>query len=289
MIGVTWTGWDGSHWDLHKGPVYLQPGVDLFSMLTGDAFVRQTALTDGQRFSGWRAEPRAGLLPVLIGRSQTETEWLALDRAWWRTMRIDRPGTLTVTAPDGSVRRLKLRFVNDGGVGKVADPSQRRMEIAPIKMVADDPWWVGDSFGKVFRNGGVPVNFFGGEVGLGSPYVIGASSTTATATITNPGDDGTWPVYTVDGPVTAFSAIIDGREVAGDFTVAAGQQLRVDTSPQQQVAHLIDGETQTNVTRQMRELQFAQVPDGTAVALSIQISGTGSLTITAEPNYYKAW
>lgn len=289
MIGVTWTGWDGSVWDLHNGPVYLGPNFEGFAMLTADEFVRETALTDGQYFTGWRAKPRPVLFPVLFEKKKTEGEWLALDRAWWRTMRFDRPGVLTVTAPDGGVRRLTLRFENDGGWSSRRDPSQDRTAIAAIQMKADDPWWVGDTFTQTFDNGGNQVNFFGGLANKATPYRIGKSSTIDTATMTNPGDIPVWPIYRIDGLASAFRSVLDGRAVAGNIPVAEGQHLEIDTSPQRQVAYLFDGATRTNVTRQLTEFNFARLPDGVATKLDIQLSGPGALIVSADPKYYKAW
>lgn len=289
MIGVTWTGWDGSVWDLHNGPVYLGPGFEGFSMLTGEAFVRETALTDGQYYTGWRANPRAVLFPVIIGKAATDAAWYALDKAWWKTMRINKTGTLAVTALDGTVRRLKLRFVDDGDLSWKFDPSRQRLTTAGLKMVADSPWWTGDTFGTPFRNSSTPVNFFGGAAGLAAPFIIGMSNTIATATITNPGDIPAWPRYIIRGPALSFRSTLNGHVVGGTITVLAGETLVIDTAPNMQVAYLYSGTTKTNVTRRLSNFDFARLPDGDSVKLDIQLDGDGSITLEADPKYYKAW
>ena len=290
MIGVTWTGWDGSVWDLHNGPVYLSGGIDgLLSMLTGTAFTRDTALTDGQYFTGWRADPRAGLMPVLIGQSETESEWLALERAWWRTMRIDRPGVLAVTAPDGTTRRITLRFVDDGGMASPHDPSRYRLTVAPLKMIADDPWWVGDTFTAAFSHATNAGNFYGNGAGFGPPFTLGSRDTTASATVTNPGDVPVWPTYIVTGPVTSFRAAIDGKAVEGTYTLLAGQSIRIETSPARQVAFKVVNGAETNITRELSSVEFAPIPDGASVGLDIQIVGDGGIALHGVPKYYRAW
>lgn len=290
MIGVTWTGWDGSVWDLHAGPVRLAPGFEGFSMLTADAFVRETAMTDGQFFTGWRATPRPVLFPVLIGQAGTASDWLALETAWWKTMRFDRPGKLSVKSVDGSVRSLKLRFVDDGGMATKRDPSHDRLTVAPLKMMADDPWWTGAMFSQTFDNGGQPINFFGAVAGgRGTPFFISKGSTLRAANIENPGDIAVWPKYTITGPTTSFRSVLGGQAVGGPITVVEGQRLEIDTSPQQQVAYLIDGSSKTNVTRKLTEFAFARLPDGGSVRLDIQLGGTGAVTLSAAPKYYRAW
>lgn len=290
MIGVTWTGWDGSVWDLRTGSVHLTDGgVEGLSMLDSDVFTRETALVDGQRFTGWRAKPRRVLLPVLIGQAATELEWLALDRAWWKTMRPDREGTLTVTAPDGSSRHIALRFDSDGGMAMSRDPSRHRLTVAPLAMIADDPWWKGEPVVNSFNNGTAPVNFFGGASGLATPFIIGSANTVDSAALTNEGDIPAYPIHYFAGPLSAFSVSIDSKPVAGTFALLDGQTLEVETAPSRQVAYLIQGETKTNVTRQLSSLEFTPIPAEETVHLDLLLTGTGSLIVAYTPRYFRAW
>lgn len=300
MIGVKWFGWEGSEWDLRTGPVHLtKSGVQGLGSLESEVFTQTTALLDGQRFTGWRARPRVVLLPILIGQGATEMEWFATDRAWWETMRPDKPGTLQVTAPDGSSRTIQLRFEDDGGMQFDRDPTQNRLSVAVLKMVADDPWWKGKPFTQSFSAGTDPVNFFGGATGFGPPFFIGSANTLGVADVFNPGNIDTWPVYYVDGPASEFDVKIDGRSIAASMAIAADQQLQIDTHPTRQVALLITGGqivngvrvggTRTNVTKLLESVNFATIPSGASVVLDISLNGTGRITLFGEPRHFRAW
>jgi hypothetical protein len=288
-IGVKWTGWDGSVWDLVEGPVRLMTGTeDLFNMHEAEVAVRETSMRDGQTVTGWRMPARSGLLPVALGRAATELEWLELERAWWRTMRPNKVGSLELTAPDGSRRRIGLRFQNAGGMKFERDPSPGRLTVAPLRMVADDPWWLGDPFVRSFDKGTTPVNFFG-PTGFGPPFFISGADTTDSATITNPGDADSWPTYVFEGPISQFSIAIGGQVLAGSIDVPVGAQLVIYTSQDRQIAWLMSGTSAEKVTNQLDSYGFARVPPGESVGLTISFAGTGSLTVTGDTRYYKGW
>lgn len=301
MIGVQWIGWDGSVWDLRTGQVKMtKAGVTGLGHLSYDAYTRETALSDGQRFTGWRANPRSILLPVLIGQTATEDEWMALDSAWWKTMRPDKPGTLIVVAPDGSSRSIRLRFVDDGNMAFDHDPTKDRLSVAVLNMIADDPWWVGPAFTRSFWGGSAPEDFFGGGSHVGPPFHIGAASTLGDAVLNNPGDIDTWPVYYIDGPATTFAVTINGAPISGTTPVLVDTQLRIETSPTRQVATLVTGGTvntdgvrvggvETNVTRLLAEVSFAPIKSQVDVDLHVSLTGTGRVTLAGVPRFFRAW
>jgi hypothetical protein len=302
MIGVKWVGWDGSEWDLRSGLVHLaKGGLQGAGFLRSEAFTQETALSDGQRFTGWRARPRTVLLPVIIGQAANETDFMAIDTAWWKTMRVDKTGSLQVTAPNGITRKLDCRFVNDGGVSFDSDPTQQRLSTAVIELVADQPWWVGPTFTQKFSDGSTPQNFFGGEAGSGPPFVIGSANTLGSAIVANPGNAETWPTYYIDGPALSFSIEIDGAPVSGSIALDSDQQLRIETAPNRQVAMLVTGGsidartdvrtggTETNVTRLLADVQFAPIPEAGQVTVDIALNGAGRITLSGNPRYFKAW
>lgn len=301
MIGVKWTGWDGSEWDLKNGSVHLTPGgIKGLGSLEADTFVSTTALLDGQRFKGWRAKPRDVLLPVLLGQGATELEWLAIERKWWRTMQPGKTGIIAVTAPDGLTRRLKARFVDDGDMAYDHDPSRDRLSVAVLSLIADDPYWYGDAFTQSFSGGSDPVNFFGGAAGKATPFYVGSSSTLGASKVVNPGDVDTWPLYLIDGPVTAFSVTVAGAPIAGTMPVPAGSQLQIDTDPTRQTATLVTGGTigdngvmvggvATDVITLLSAVQFSRIPAGGTVNFNVSVTGVGRVTMLGSPRYFRAW
>jgi hypothetical protein len=298
MIGMTWTGWDGSVWDLRTGPVRLTAdGIEGLLSLKFDSFTRDAAARDGQRFQGWRAQARNVLFPVILMAQRTEAAWLAMDRAWWKTMQPGKVGTLTVSTSDGGRRRLSLRFIDDGGYSYKQDPTIQRVAVWPIAMVADDPYWYGNaSWGRTFAADGDAVNFLGGApVGTtppskGTPIVLGSSFTTSASVLTNPGDVNAWPVYTLAGPLTGFSITFDGGTVSADLVIARGQKLVIDTSPTMQTAYLYNADgSYTNVLRSFTSFGFRPIRPGIDLKLNLKLNGAGTLTVTGDPRYFKAW
>ena len=301
MIGVKWVGWDGSEWDLRTGAVKMtKAGMTGLGHLTFESYFRETALTDGQRQTGWRALPRTVLLPVMIGQTATEDEWIALDSAWWKTMRPDKPGKLIVTAPDGTSRSLSLRFEDDGNMAFDHDPTQDRLSVAVLNMTADDPWWIGPAFTRSFSGGTEPLDFFGGPAHEGPPFYIGGASTLGDAVLINPGDVDSWPTYYIDGPATTFSLLLNGAPISSSTAVLVDTQLRIETAPNRQVAYLVSGGfvdddgvrhgTEVNVTRSaLAQVQFAPIPSETEVDLEIALTGTGRITLSGVPRFFRAW
>lgn len=297
MIGIKWTGWDGSVWDLRTGPVRLTTGgIEGLLSLKFDSFTRDSAARDGQRFQGWRAQPRDVFLPVLIMRQPTEDKWLEVDRAWWKTMQPGRIGTISVTTGDGNTRHLDVRFIDDGNHAYAQDPSIQRVAVWALKMIADNPYWYSKSeWGSRFTNAGVAVQFLGGgaldgDKTKGTPIVLGATYTTDASVLNNPGDINAWPIYTLRGPLTAFSIGVDGGVVSGTVGISSTQRLVIDTSPTMQTARLYNANgTYSNVLRSMTSFGFRPIRPGTDIKIAVNLSGAGSLDVTGVPRYFKAW
>jgi hypothetical protein len=187
MIGITWTGWDGSVWDLRTGGVRLtNGGIQGLSVFKFDSFTTDSAARDGQRYQGYRAQPRSVLLPVMVGSTtMTELEYLATEKAWFKTMRPGMYGTLTVTTPDGGSRWLKLRFEDDGDATFAIDPTRNKLTIYALKLIADDPYWYGpDPWSLSFAPSANQQSFFGGKpVGASYAWVGAEYQSRSTETI----------------------------------------------------------------------------------------------------------
>jgi hypothetical protein len=220
MIGLTFIGWDGSVWNLRTGPVRLtSEGVEGLSNLDFQVFTQDTALRDGQLMTGWKANARDVILPVLIGQTATELEWLQIERKWMGLMRPDRVHTLQVTAPDGGMRGLSLRFVNDGSKAFSRDPSKSRITTYPMRFIADDPWFIGPSFGKTFVNPARITDFYGGGSvaprysWLGTPHAsrssrVAPDGTTTYNEVLNPSAEASTPQSVVSPDNSAYPGLV---------------------------------------------------------------------------------
>lgn len=288
MIEVQFTGTDGSVWDLRRGPVRITDG-GLKGLGDPDVayFTRESPYLDGQELTGWRVKPRKLFVPLLLGvDTVTELEWLALDRAWTAANGIGEQGTLKVTAPDGTVRSIKIRHVATGDLIYTADPAVDAWLVVGYNYEADDPWWRGPAIPRIYGGGGSS-NFYG-PGGLGPPFYISSANTIASATIDNPGDAPMWPIYELTGAISAWSSTMAGGTVSDATLIAAGSVLTVDTRPTRKIALLNVAGTITRVTKRLTSKAYRPIPKGSAVALDLVINGPGQMKITAEPVYRKA-
>lgn len=302
MIGVMLYGWDGSVWDLRNGPVRMtSDGVEGLASMDFEVFVQETAARHGQRMTGWRGKPRDFLLPILVGPFPDAAAWYSISTRWWDLMRPDRYNTLQVTAPDGSVRMLDIRFVNDGGGGSKRDPSIELIETFGVRYVADNPWFYGQDFGRTFKAGrvGSPtagVNFYGGQPvtpgvkGKGTPLVLSPSQRKESSEYTNRGDDAVWPTLFF-GAMTRFKATIgDGITSATDLVVAPGETLTVEMNPLRQVALLTraDG-TEDVVTRELDGWGFRPIPAKSTTTIALEVEGAGDYGVRLIPHFFRGW
>ena len=295
---VTWTGWDGSVWNLTDpdgGVVLLMDGVEGLHLPPFKAWTRSSPAVPGQVFTGAIAEPRKVVLPVLLFTDGSSAEWVERDRAFWRSLHPAREGVLTVSpAGAGSRRSLRLRLVpEDHQFG--LDPAQARWSAYSVLMVADQPFWAGPArtAGWMAATG----EDFYEETG---PHLVNIAPghTTANAAINNDGDQDAWPLWTVIGPSTAAHMGVGDAVVEVPFTVADGKALVVDTDPRVQTAIEYDYEAGnppvlTNPVDRTAELDgavdFAAIPAGGSSPLNVSITGGGIIRVQVTPLYWRAW
>ena len=283
-----WTGWNDAVFDLTPGgggTVWLNTdGVVGLGVMEADQFVRKTPALSGQRLTGVRETARDVFWPLVIDGS--DGSWRELQEAFRRTLRPEKEGVWRVTADDGTYRELTCRYVPTPDTYRV-DPSFVGVEDAVVELVADDPWWYGPEVSESFQPVGDVLPFF--AVTADRVFNLMSSSTVATATVSNPGDVDAWPKYTITGPVSEFSATIAGGVVSSVTEVVAGATLVIDTDPTVQRAVLTVSGVDSNVTRDLVEVDWRPVPAGDSVSLDVTLIGTGSLLVSVSPRYYRAW
>lgn len=281
----TWTGWDGSVWDLSdraSGVLLARGGTRGLSMPPVRRYASAGPAVAGSRYRGNIAEEREVFWPLHVLSSPGEA-FASLERDFWRTMHPDRQGTWTITAPDGSSRYLRLRFVDDGAHAFDVLPVKFGRATYGITLVAEQPFWEGAPTVRRFEPGAA-VPFY-------SPtgayiFALSPDTVTANADIDNPGDVDSWPTYLIEGPTTTVSVGVDGRLVEVPFALLAGETLTIDTDPTAQTAIDQDGVERTS---DLGAADFAPVPPGSSVPLDVDIVGTGSVTVTLPSLFYRAW
>jgi hypothetical protein len=104
---------------------------------------------------------------------------------------------------------------------------------------------------------------------------IKSSFTLASATIKNEGDEDAWPVWTVRGPCTTATVGLNGHAITFPMTLTAGQWVTINTDPSDQVAYDQSG---ADRSAELTAVDFAEIPPGEAVPLTITMSGTVAWT-----------
>lgn len=304
-LQLTWTGADGTLWDLSNGKVRLDAkGVEGLGQPVWNRQTISSAGSDGQRRTGQRsrANAREGYLPVIL-LGDDPGDWFTLSRSWWNSWDADTPGALRVTAPDGSYRFIECCLLNDDTYAPVQDPMVTSTEEAAVHWIADQPFWLGpqqtatfDVVDTTIVVDPVTVDFFNGgaappfNLQPGSPGSTTVVADTANLGVSNPGDLDAWPLYTITGPVSSFSVTINGHTVSGAINVVAGATLVVDTDPARQTAFLTTAAgVRTNVTPQLTAVDFAPIDKGASAVIAASAVGTGALVVSFYPRYKRAW
>lgn len=289
-LSMKWIGWDGSEWSLSDpstGTVML-PGVRGFSMPPVIHYRAAHASAPGARWRGSTVDVREVFWPIQIYSGGGSTEWLSLDHAFWDTMNPNQTGQWRVIQPDGTIRTLRLRFVNDGDMTFGADPAVTGWTNYGITLAAEQPYWEGTPVSALWLAGS-QVPFFPGSGG--PAFAISPSNTLADAKLTNPGDVDSYITWRVFGPVSSATVGVNGRTISIPFSIPAGQVLEIDTSPAGQIALQgpAGGAMTVDRTSELGALNFAPLPARAQSAMSLSMTGTGSVTATFTPLYYRAW
>lgn len=278
-LDMTWTGWDGTVWSLSNGTdgTVMMPGVRGMNMPPVNHYLSASAGNDGARWRGHTVEPREVFWPLQVYSDQGSLPWLDRDRAFWKTLRPDRPGVWTVTRPDGQKRSLTLRFQDDGTQSFDIDPSLSGWTNYGITLVAEQPYWAGETETGSWVSG-TSVQFF-------PNLTISPGGTLATARLRNPGDVDAWPIWQVYGPTTSVTVGVNGRNITVPFTLLSGELLIINTDPRVQTAML----GAVDRTADLGSMDFAPLPADEISNLTLSMTGTGFITATVTPLYLRAW
>jgi hypothetical protein len=283
-IRSTWTGWDGSEWDLRdwrRGVTLLFDGVKGLHNPRIDKFRSESSSVPGHRLRGWRTAGRDVFWPVQVYGDGSD-QWLAVYDAFFDSIHPDREGVWTVETAT-SKRTLRLTGVFDDEHSFARDPYLAGWATFPIDLEAAQPYWEGAPVIAGPFTSAEPVDFI--PEGGAPPFHISEASTFASASIRNPGDVEAWLRAVIDGPLTAVTLGADGWSVSVPFDVPEGQRLLIDSDPRNVTATL-DG---VNVTAELGLVDFAPVEPRQRTSLEIGAVGAGSVKVELTPLYFKAF
>jgi len=280
---------DGKRWAFAGG---YGSGVRMKSGVRGlsnpDYVIHKTpyASLAGSRYRGSRAVDREVFWPIWVWNDQGDQEWMDYDASFWAHMDPDEVVVWEVEQPNGTSRYLDVRFVSDNGATFEKAPGMRKWVPYGINLSAEQPYWRGEKQTPSWGAGLTPVPFFGG-IGSpgGPPFYISSDALVENATVYNEGDVDTWPRITFEGPFTNVEVTINGFTIAYAPDIAAGSKLVVDTDPTVQGAFL----NGTRVTNQLSPRQFAPLPARSQVPVTLNVTGTGTVSMEFTPLFRRAW
>lgn len=302
---MTWAakGLEFSLTDRRTG-IHLMPGVRGLGSITSDRHVTVSPAVAGSRYEGTSVLEREVFWPLRIWHSGGSIEWMERDRAFWSTMDPEDTGVWTVVHPDGKHRTLRLRFVTDGDPARQRNPLRMGWETYGITLVAERPFWEGEPVVRSFAGTAEPLPFFeptGPQVvNIASSYSVGNAS------MDNPGDVESYPRWFIEGPAVTASVGVGDMIVDVPFEVPEGQCLVIESDPDQIGATLYDvapgastkpSERVVGVdllnpvdkTADLGEADFAPIPAGTAVPLSLTLIGLGKVEALLPTLYRRPW
>lgn len=309
-LGMVWTGWDGTTWDLtsaDKG-VFIENerGLRGLTMPEHERWSRSAPLVPGSTHMGHQVKDRSVFWPLVVYTDASSEEWIARDRALWKSMHPDREGTWTVTHPNGERRYLKCRFLDDNNHTWKSDQILKGWDRYGITLLADYPYWRGPVVTQSFAEPD-PVDFIDPEDE--AVITISSAGSFAAASLSNPGDIDESPTWWLHGPYTSAEVGVGSRLITVPFAVADGKTLVVDTRPTSRTAKLIDSPDLTKpVVDQMEFVEEALatavnktkelgattnmngvVPSGSDQPISVAMSGSGEVRVLLTPSYRRAW
>jgi hypothetical protein len=284
-------GWDGSWWNLSDLTSPVQFAIEPIGMDLPDV-VRQTRrslLRHGTRFLRAVIDEREVSWRVLLEGSPGQG-FLDARNAFRRLMRSDRVNTWTVVQPNGTTRRLPVRCISQG---PPTGPSGELFgwQHMDLELVAEEPFWRGDPV-----VGGPWANI----VDTTPTFPTAATDTRvlhlrdgnglSNAIVENPGDEPSYPEWTIDAPFTSAVLGVGEQKIVVPFNLDSGSlhtsPYGSDTSPAPpQSAVLNDG---TDVTRLLSEASWAPIRAEEQVELAVSLQGTGSISLSMATYFHCA-
>ena len=310
-LSMQWVA-KGAEWPLTNPEtgLFMLPGVRGLGSVASDRHSSSSPAVAGSRYEGSSILDREVFWPLHMWHDGGSVEWMLRDRAFWSTMDPEDTGRWVVSHPDGAHRSLTLRFLSDGDKSSAQDPMSSGWDSYGILLVAEQPFWEGDPVVKSWKNR-TYAPFFEPD---GPQLVnIAAGSDASTATIDNPGDVESYATWFLDGPMDDAAVGVGGVVVDVPFAIADGECLVIDSDPDLIGATLyeisaeemaltpeerkkpserivgVDLLNPVDMSAALGEADFAPIPAGASVPLSLTITGVGAVEALLPTRYRRPW
>jgi len=284
-LGVTWTGPDGSVWDLTDplgGVLLRREGTEGLHNPVITKYSSTSGAIPGKRLRGWQAQSRDVFWPIHLWADGSDA-WLERQRAFFNTIHPDREGVWKVTAGTES-RTLRLTGVFEEGHAYELDPYQQGWAQYGVTLEAVQPYWQGTPEVYGPWSAGEAQPFIDPET-LGPPFHIGSARAFGKAVASNPGDVDVCPVWRATDELDDIVLGVGSTVIEVPFPLSNGDVLVIDTDPRRPTATL-NGE---DATEALGLQDYAQIPPGAKVPLTVAATGSGSITCQVMPLYFRAF
>lgn len=290
----TWTGTDGSVWDLSRpesGVFIVQEALEGMGNPLTDEVSRESPSLAGARFNGYRVKPRDVIWSIYIYTDDSSEAFYDLDGRFWDSVKIGQYGTWRVTLPDGSFRELSMRIVPQSNSHE-RDPGRFGWVKYAIRFVADrNPFWTyplelpGSRATFTSEQG---ENFFGGAAGVAPSFYISPSRVEINRTIYNDGDEDVWGIYHIEGPMDFIDMRVGNRSYHVECDLMVGQWIEINTRPD---TFGITDNTGADRMDVIDNWTFDPYPTKASVDVEIfpQGLGGGWVAVDVSPLYHRAW
>lgn len=229
--------------------------------------------------------------------AQFVSRYRQISRAFKLTTRRERPGLLITQRPDATTRVIEAFYAE----GLSGEPQQGHLFARPvITLFCPDGKWrdeqpqVLDWTFAASGGGPAPVNFFAPYLSLADSRELGSGTgeeddPASLTTVTNPGDEEAWPVWTITGPLTQFRAWSTTLDARFTFTypLTAGQSVTISTDPD-----MVRGPAGENLSEHINWFdpggtELWPLSDGpNLIGLAVEGAGTGTaVRLTFYPRY----
>jgi hypothetical protein len=281
-IKHTWTGWDGSVWNISdpKGGVFLlSKGLEGLHLPEIVNYTSDSPVVHGVQWEGWLATERKVFWNIGVYHDEGSVEWIARNRAFWKTLRPGKTGVWSIELPNGEVRSLTLRLGNTDSHTQTWDPVKRGWDAYAIPLFPEQPFWEAAPVIKQWE-AGEQVNFFG-PTGYGPDFFISPSSQLESAIVTNSGDVESYAKWTITGPTDTVEVGVGEDVTPITFVLLEGQELILDSNPLNLIAEL----NGVDVMEQLPDFGPPPIPPGEDVKLGLSMDGTGKVQVEFTPLY----
>lgn len=283
---LTWTlraPWLGAEWNLtdFSAPVVKLRGALGLGQTDPDHWWSESPSLDGAQWLGSHIGRGEVFLPLHV-RGESQASFEAAHDGFMDALDPSQEAVLRITRPTGQWRERALRYVSGADAPVTFDPVAAMRVGYGITWTAADPFWSGAPISVSFAYEDPP-DFFPGP-----PFLLASAVSLANASVTNPGQVPSPPMWRVTGPCSGFSVGVGPAVVAMERTLLAGEWVDIDMTPSQRTILDQDG---ADAWDDVTDVEFADIPAGvSALTTQIDDAGPGSTaTLTFTPRYRRAW